>query len=87
MLVLLVQVLACSYCPVASLFLAQRVLVVGVPAVQIQVQFGLELVLGQDDLEAEGLQCCFQIAEYAGSELAKLDFELQFVGNCSTRCN
>ncbi len=87
MLVLLVQVLACSYCPVASLFLAPRVLVVGVAAVQIQVQFGLELVLGQDDLEAEGLQCCFQIAEYAGSELAKLDFELQLAGNCSTRCS
>ena len=87
MLVLLVQVLACSYCPVASLFLAPQVLVVGVAAVQIQVQFGLGLVLGQDDLEVEGLQCCFQIAGYAGSELAKLDFELQFVGSCSTRCN
>ena len=86
-LVLLVQVLVCFYCPVASLFLALRVLVVGVLAVQFQVQFGLELALGQGDLEAEGLQCRFQIAECAGSELAKLDFELQFAGNCSTKCS
>ena len=86
-LVLLAQILACSYCPMASLFLVQLVLVVGVLAVRIQAQFGLELVLGQGDLEAEGLQCCFQIAEYAGSELAKLDFELQFAGNCNTKCS
>ena len=86
-LVLLVQVLVCSCCPVASLFLALRVLVVGVLAVQFQVQFGLELALGQGDLEAEGLQCRFQIAECAGSELAKLDFELQFAGNCNTKCS
>ena len=60
---------------------------VGVLAVQFQIQFGLELALGQDDLEAEGLQCRFQIAECAGSELAKLDFELQFAGNCNTKCS
>jgi hypothetical protein len=86
-LVLFVQVLVCFYCPVASLFLALRVLVVGVPVVQFQVPLGLELVLGQGDLEAEGVQYRFQIAECAGSELAKLDFELRFAGNCNTKCS
>ena len=86
-LVLLVQVLVCFYCPVASLFLALRVLVVVVLAVQFQVRLGLELVLGQGDLEAAGVQFRFQIAECAGSELAKLDFELQFAGNCNTKCS
>ena len=86
-LVLFVQALVCFYCPVASLFLALRVLVVVVLAVQFQVRLGLELVLGQGDLEAEGVQFRFQIAECAGSELAKLDFELQFAGNCNTKCS
>ena len=86
-LVLLDQILVCFYCLVASLFLALRVLVAGVLAVQFQVQLGLELVLGQGDLEAEGVQCRLQIAECAGSELAKLDFELQFAGNCNTKCS
>jgi hypothetical protein len=86
-LVLFVQVLVCFYCPVASLFLALRVLVVGVPVVQFQVPLGLELVLGQGDLESEGVQYRLQIAECAGSELAILDFELQFAGNCNTKCS
>jgi len=86
-LVLLDQILVCFYCLVASLFLALRVLVAGVLAVQFQVQLGLELVLGQGDLEAEGSRCRFQIAECAGSELVKLDFELQFAGNCNTKCS
>ena len=86
-LVLLVQVLVCFYCPVVSLFLALTVLVLGVLVVQLLVQFGLERALGEDGFEAVGLQCCFQNAECAGSGLAKLDFELRFVGNCNTRCS
>jgi hypothetical protein len=86
-LVLFVLVLVCFCCPVVSLFLELRVVVVVVLVVLLPVQFGLELAPGQGGFEVVVLQCCFQSAECAGNGLAKLDFELQFVGNCNTRCS
>ena len=55
--------------------------------VQLLVQFDLELAPGQGGSEVGAPQCYFQSAECAGNGLAKLDFELRFVGNCNTRCS
>ena len=68
-LVLFVQVLVYFCCPVVSLFLELKVVVVGVLVVPLPVQFGLELAPGQGGFEVVVLQCCFQSAECAGMGL------------------